>query len=478
MRGRSTYVIFYREGEEMKRKLMKVCEIFSGSCHEIPDNIEEKQKETADKITELDNLISLTKHEILRNFGQSFNPIKGTNVSNIEFQWAFAIKEKTLLKTMNYLKLDGTLLFGICWCPASELEDINEKFKELKKGRKRMTINFKKVAEHDIEPPTYLKTNEFLWAFQEVVSTYGTPRYREVNPAFFTIITFPFIFGVMFGDALHGSVLLILALYLIIRKNSLIKSKSMIAPLIVGRYFMLIMGIFSIFSGFIYNEVGGLNINFPASCFKAEIVEFDKKKDVMVNQIPDCVYPFGLDPYWKYSNSQLKFENSFKMKLSVILGVIHMLIGLFMKLVNSIAFKKTMDIFFEVIPQMVFLLALFGSLNAFIIVKWLTDYTNKVDKAPYITTLLLDMFLSFGNSTQSLFDNQIIVLRILVIIIIACIPIMLIIKPLLLRFQHKKENQSNLPVQPQRINESEQSSESKEPEISQIMGRSYFYFNL
>ena len=48
-----------------------------------------------------------------------------------------------------------------------------------------------------------------------MVNTYAIPKYREVNPALFTIITFPFLFGVMFGDIGHGLLILMFALFLI-----------------------------------------------------------------------------------------------------------------------------------------------------------------------------------------------------------------------------------------------------------------------
>jgi len=62
------------------------------------------------------------------------------------------------------------------------------------------------------------------------------------------------------------------------------------------------------------------------------------------------VYPFGIDPIWNISGNNLLNLNSFKMKLAVILGVVHMCLGIIMKGVNAINNRSVVDFIFEFIP--------------------------------------------------------------------------------------------------------------------------------
>lgn len=55
-------------------------------------------------------------------------------------------------------------------------------------------------------------------------------------PAPFTIITFPFLFAVMFGDAGHGTIMMLAALFLILREKQLKNNKDLGEVSIMGGY--------------------------------------------------------------------------------------------------------------------------------------------------------------------------------------------------------------------------------------------------
>ena len=93
-----------------------------------------------------------------------------------------------------------------------------------------------------------------------------------MNPALFTCITFPFLFGVMFGDICHGSVLLITGIVLCILKRrstelELSDPDSFAAGLFKVRHMILLLGIFSTYCGFLYNDFASIPLSVFGTCY-------------------------------------------------------------------------------------------------------------------------------------------------------------------------------------------------------------------
>lgn len=148
------------------------------------------------------------------------------------------------------------------------------------------------------------------------------------------------------------------------------------------------MGLFAVYVGWIYNDFLSLAVNAFGSCYDLVDEKWERR-------YPTCTYPFGIDPAWRVAGNELQFDNSFKMKLAVIIAVTHMLFGILMKGVNAIYFSSSLDFFCEFVPQFIFLTCTFGYMDFMIIVKWLTVY--QPEDAPSIITTMIDMVLNpFG----------------------------------------------------------------------------------
>lgn len=172
----------------------------------------------------------------------------------------FIHKEKQLFAQMNKLKKEGRLFVGFAWCPVSRSDELTGCLREIRDRSNIENPHFIPIKNTDIKPPTYFKMNEFMAAFQEIVNTYGIPDYKEVNPAVFTAASFPFLFGVMFGDVGHGSVLLLVGIVLCLSHSTVIKKHPNLEGLFYAKYLLLLMGFFATFCGLVYNDLMAIPI--------------------------------------------------------------------------------------------------------------------------------------------------------------------------------------------------------------------------
>ncbi len=198
---------------------------------------------------------------------------------------------------------------------------------------------------------------------------------------------------------------------------------------------LLLLGIYATYCGLIYNDMMSIPLNLFGSCF---VNKPGKREQIEVHLTKECVYPFGFDPKWYVGHNELAFFNSFKMKFAVILGVLQMTLGILLKGLNSYFNRSSIDFFFEFLPQLIFLLALFGTMDAFIISKWLTDYSGREDQAPSIITQMINNVLKEGeiHQTPLLGENQTNMVCLLLFICVICVPVMLFIKPWVLYKRH------------------------------------------
>ena len=405
------FTIIFTGSEEnvLLQKLLKVCEVFQASRYPVPKNSEVRNaiKQIEQEIADKKNLlVSIEKN--LRDFcilSNAFGAKKGYKYSLYKLYFD---QEKMIYTTLNKCIIRDTFVDGQVWIPANSLGEITNLLQNIFRGHSENKtsayledLNF----EEDLKPPTLIQVNEFTASFQQVVDTYGIPRYREVNPGYFTIITFPFLFAVMFGDIGHGSVLFIFALYLCIFNKSIMKSKSIVSAMVPHRYFFVLMGFFALYCGLLYNDFLSIPVYFK-SCYPVKINKNDK-----VEKDDKCKYVFGLDPVWYITSNELAFVNSLKMKLSVIFGVFQMVIGIILKGINCIFEGDYVELIFVFFPQIILMLVLFGYMDFLIFVKWSTEYSPKkevtVDNkkyfinantyAPDIKSYLMNIFLHFGD---------------------------------------------------------------------------------
>ncbi|CAH2071915.1 unnamed protein product, partial [Iphiclides podalirius] len=465
---KSVFIIFF-QGDQLKTRVKKICEGFRATlypCPEAPADRREMAMGVMTRIEDLNTVLGQTqdhRHRVL--------VAAAKNIKN----WFVKVRKiKAIYHTLNLFNLDVTqkCLIAECWVPALDMETIQL---ALRRGTERSgssvppILNRMETAE---EPPTYNRNNKFTSAFQHLIYAYGVATYREVNPAPYTIITFPFLFAVMFGDLGHGALIAIFGFWMCYKEKPLQAKKidSEIWNIFFGgRYIILLMGLFSMYTGLIYNDIFSKSLNIFGSSWRSNYRNDTLADNKLLQLNPDSEdylqypYPFGIDPVWQLAESnKIIFMNAYKMKISIIIGVFHMLFGVCMSLWNHIYFKRRISIYVEFIPQIVFLTLLFFYMVLLMFIKW-TSYGPTPGKlgsddpdvirtsaycAPSILITFINMMLfktdpnTRPQCDDVMYAGQMGLQKMFVVVALLCVPIMLFGKPYFIMREQKQQARS------------------------------------
>ncbi|KAJ6592325.1 V-type ATPase, V0 complex, 116kDa subunit family [Mycena vulgaris] len=424
---RKNVFIIFAHGDALLAKIRKVAESMGATLYPIDANADKRADSLREVTVRLEDL-----QTVLYNTGSNRRG-ELVRVGESLRSWQDVVrKEKMIYEALNLFNYDvrRKTLIAEGWVPTRDIAEIQL---TLRRATEHSGTSIPPIL-HELHttktPPTYNRTNKFTEGFQTIMDSYGIATYQEVNPGLFAVITFPFLFAVMFGDIGHGFIIFSAAAYMIMVEKKWAKADlgEIVGQFFYGRYIILLMGLFSMYTGLIYNDVFSKSLHlwhsgwdFPPQGNNTRITATENGH----------TYPFGLDPGWHGADNGLVFINSYKMKMSVVLGVIHMTFALCLQIPNHIRFKRPIDIYANFIPQMIFLQSIFGYLVVCILYKWSIDWSKSPTAPPSLLNMLISMFLTPGtvDPATQLYRGQGVVQTVLLLCAVSCVPVLLIGKP-------------------------------------------------
>lgn len=122
-----------------------------------------------------------------------------------EIEFAVETERRLLEAGQNFSHTESAVLLT-GWIPGADSLELEKRLREITGGRcvVEITVPQKSSAE---EIPVLLRHPRWLRPFEMLVTAYGLPHYRELEPTLFVATSYVLMFGMMFGDLGHGAIL-------------------------------------------------------------------------------------------------------------------------------------------------------------------------------------------------------------------------------------------------------------------------------
>jgi V-type H+-transporting ATPase subunit a len=433
---KSVVVVFYR-GDASRVKVTKLLAAYDSHVYECPSDAAQRERATAatrERLAELGEVLARSS---------AHRQALLANIYGHAQAWSVRVqREMATCEALNQLRWDHghRYLVALAWCVESDVERVRGTLDDAAQRFGSATAPVLKTVQlSGIEPPTHFVGGPFMGAVQALVDAYGVPSYLEVNPAVLASVTFPFLFGVMFGDVGHGGMLLLVALALIgveRRYGAAAAVDEISSMLLSARYLILAMALWSIYAGLLYSDAFGVAFSLLPSRW-ARPVEYHGAPTAYAVQCRRGTIAFGIDPIWKGADNEIEFTNSLKKKMAVVLGVVQMTVGVLLSGSNALFFRRSRDFWGEFVPQLLMFGCSFGYMVFLIVLKWV-----RPGPAPTLINIMIDMFLAPGKCctpATELFVGQGALQVLLLAVVVLTLPWMLFYKPCIVGRRRRRQ---------------------------------------
>ncbi len=277
----------------------------------IQDEIARLEKEEFNQ-SERETILQARQIETSRKIGADLETISEA----LEAQQRVEEAKALMIRTKNVYTFEG-------WAPQGRLNGTLNTIKKSSGGygdiiyvKSAFSSEDKIRMDHD-RPPSllrYPKITGVFAVFSGLTKAFGMPSYYEVDPTLPFLITFPIVFGLMFGDVGHGALLLASGIIFYLMKDRLklkFKPGSIVYYVIAGAPLIAINGAAAMIIGFLYGEFFG--------------------SEEWFRELTGLPGPLWFSPS-HYPMTLLKY--------SIMVGVFQISVGLLLDLINKLSSRR------------------------------------------------------------------------------------------------------------------------------------------
>ena len=219
---------------------------------QVPSEYRGTPQEVADSLTAS---IQRTR-ERLETYQSEVHLLQETRIRRMRhLLWRLRVSKHLIDTISGFRKFQYTYLIG-GWVPYPEIEAVKQCVNE---ACDHAVIKVSELQEAERRhAPFFFKNPPLVRSFEQLVTTYSYPAYNELDPTPLLAITFPLIFGVMFGDVGHGLLLFFLGVLILSRKLKALSGLVQMGAVVAA------CGLASTFFGVLYGSLFGYEELIPA----------------------------------------------------------------------------------------------------------------------------------------------------------------------------------------------------------------------